>query len=281
MEDVDEGLAWWERGGGLPGRLQYRLPSSPAPGSPLSPARRQPLSRAEVMPALLEVQSVSSRAAPKGDVARDPRATAAMPTAFPVPGGGVDAAGCLEEQRRCVGRLLGVLWDKALPQTVTAGEGQPFASFPARVLPREGGEEEEEEVLVPGPQPGQMVIQRRQNRGTVEASCAIAVLPGGPDARRFIGSPSSSGYMRLTLANKRPGAKRKKVRVLAHRLVCWAFHGPPPSWDRNVASHMCGNPLCLCPLHLAWMTRQEDAVCREWHKRARAQARPSLLYHRP
>ena len=38
-----------------------------------------------------------------------------------------------------------------------------------------------------------------------------------------------------------------------HRLICWLFHGPPPSM-LMVASHLCHNRLCVNPLHIMWAT---------------------------
>lgn len=41
--------------------------------------------------------------------------------------------------------------------------------------------------------------------------------------------------------------------VLAHRMVCELAHGEPPS-PKHEATHDCGNPICVNPLHLSWKT---------------------------
>jgi hypothetical protein len=74
------------------------------------------------------------------------------------------------------------------------------------------------------------------------------------------------GYLALSLHNRRPGltdkqqgkvsrvSSRKMVVEYAHRLICWARWGPPPStppphgkqWD---VMHTCGNGWCIAPWH--------------------------------
>lgn len=82
------------------------------------------------------------------------------------------------------------------------------------------------------------------------------------------------------------GKKKKQVYESAHRLVCLAVHGPPLSlqkveereeeddedeggtssrpsavagWDEFPhCMHLCGNALCLNPMHLAWATNTEN-----------------------
>lgn len=49
----------------------------------------------------------------------------------------------------------------------------------------------------------------------------------------------------------------------AHRLMCEAAHGPPPSGA--VVMHSCNNKWCVNPTHLSWGTQKEnitDAVLR-------------------
>ena len=47
------------------------------------------------------------------------------------------------------------------------------------------------------------------------------------------------------------------VRMYAHRLVCYAFNGPPQP-GQTVVSHTCNNPSCLNPRHLKWAAQQEN-----------------------
>ena len=54
------------------------------------------------------------------------------------------------------------------------------------------------------------------------------------------------------------------VRELAHRLVCWAFRGPPLLESMECA-HLCGCANCLAPLHLVWVTCHQNDKMREWH----------------
>lgn len=260
------------------------LRSRYASSSVLSPGRTHALGAQEVLPALLQV--VRCGTGPAGAAHKAARRTAAMPRPFPLlpmPRSrlreGTEAV-VLAGQQRCTRRLLKVLWRSAFPAQAAAGAG-PFEAFPGRRVEVQQVEEEEEEQHA-GAFPGQILV-RRVVQYSLHAECAIAASAlrrdASAEARRFLCSPSSPGYLRLALANKRPGSSRR-VRVLAHRLVCWVFNGPPPGgqWDRYVAGHLCGRRTCLCPFHLTWMTRQEDAQCREWHKRDRAQEEPAIMY---
>jgi hypothetical protein len=59
---------------------------------------------------------------------------------------------------------------------------------------------------------------------------------------------SNSFYLRLHVNSK----KRQEY---AHRVLCWAWHGPPPGgWDGEnyLVSHKCHNKSCLNGLHLSW-----------------------------
>jgi hypothetical protein len=57
------------------------------------------------------------------------------------------------------------------------------------------------------------------------------------------------GYLRM-FGGLRPN--NKKVVECAHRLVCFAFNGPPPHSSHKVVSHLCNNPTCLNPRHMQW-----------------------------
>lgn len=42
----------------------------------------------------------------------------------------------------------------------------------------------------------------------------------------------------------------------AHRIICWAFHGPPG--PKQEVLHICGCPSCMNPQHLKWGLHQEN-----------------------
>jgi hypothetical protein len=84
------------------------------------------------------------------------------------------------------------------------------------------------------------------------------------------------GHLKVTLQ----GGKQRQV----HRLVCAAFHGPPPT-PRHEAAHLDGDPANCRADNLAWKTRKENAadmvrhgtVClgekHGWHKLTEAAVR--------
>jgi hypothetical protein len=79
------------------------------------------------------------------------------------------------------------------------------------------------------------------------------------------------GYFNLDFGKgemvPRKGKKEKVLRVIvgAHVIVCWLFHGPPPSKGLEVG-HLCGHPNCLNPMHLHWCSKHTNALVRKWHK---------------
>ncbi len=77
-------------------------------------------------------------------------------------------------------------------------------------------------------------------------------------------SKTTSGYLTVYLGSMyktqeegEPGqcqeeAGMKGQKEFAHRLVCWARHGPPPEEGNIDACHKCHNKKCLNPWHLDW-----------------------------
>ena len=52
----------------------------------------------------------------------------------------------------------------------------------------------------------------------------------------------------------------------AHRIVCWAFHGPtPPSSSQEgvCVCHSCHEPTCLSPMHVRWGNAKSNAHDRQ------------------
>lgn len=72
--------------------------------------------------------------------------------------------------------------------------------------------------------------------------------------------PDPRGVYTQVGVNPSPGGWRATM-VGAHRLVCWAYHGPPPPpvegdaivpIDDWVVMHSCGHKDCVAHAHLAW-----------------------------
>jgi hypothetical protein len=57
------------------------------------------------------------------------------------------------------------------------------------------------------------------------------------------------GYLRMICGS---GSVNTNIVEYAHRLVCFAFNGPPHPASDKVVSHICNNPYCLNPKHMQW-----------------------------
>lgn len=80
---------------------------------------------------------------------------------------------------------------------------------------------------------------------------------GGDECLLWPFSRINTGYGHLT----HKGRSR-----LAHRMMCEASHGPPPT-SRHVAAHSCGkgHTGCISPVHLRWATYTENDADRVEH----------------
>ena len=96
-----------------------------------------------------------------------------------------------------------------------------------------------------------------------------------PFVKRKIGKGASilkDGYLYILLDKGDKGVRRG-VYEYAHRIVCFAYHGPPPP-NKTYCLHRCyskGRQTdsydCLSPLHLEWGTPKENSIDRDRKKR--------------
>jgi hypothetical protein len=221
-------------------------------GSPLSSRRVLPLKAREVLPSLRKVQRYKrgGNAVHWGDLAL-------LTAPFPLGGEGKESGeDLLRSQRRVVRHLLKGLGEAILPKKLpfVPRSARPFREVPA--VPAEGG---------------RVVLQRVTTRG---GATVLAPVPE-VTAMCLPGRAGSSlvhklryGRVAVRLGPRNEG-KRSFIGDNAARIICWALQGPPPqeiSWSKAVVGHLCGCPSCVCPAHLRWMTRSQDAACRQWHK---------------
>lgn len=87
----------------------------------------------------------------------------------------------------------------------------------------------------------------------------------------------TKGYLQVRLQKKpkKPkqgmdGKQARQIQEAAHRLVLWAFAGPPTDktllqldCSKWVCRHTCNNPTCLQPWHLKWGTKAENNMDRK------------------
>ena len=81
----------------------------------------------------------------------------------------------------------------------------------------------------------------------------------GPSGRVLKGYVNGDGYL---IVSRREGGRVDKERV--HRLVCEAYHGPPPD-DKPLALHRDGNPLNNRAENLYWGDPHENCDDRRRH----------------
>ena len=104
-------------------------------------------------------------------------------------------------------------------------------------------------------------------------------LNGRPKARHrvhvYTASPHyRSGHLRVRLQTSQGGGN-KWFRPYLHRLICTAFHGPPPAPDSEVL-HNSPDPHDNRPENLRWGTRSENALQREAERAERRQRMTDL-----
>lgn len=86
--------------------------------------------------------------------------------------------------------------------------------------------------------------------------CAPKLLKAAPHYR--------TGHLRVAL-----WATGGRTRAYLHRLVCVAFHGPPPEGMEALVLHADGNPQNNRPENLRWGSRIENAADYKQHQQAR------------
>ena len=72
-----------------------------------------------------------------------------------------------------------------------------------------------------------------------------------------LASEKEAKYWTLTL--QRLGRNRSTMAVRFHALICYGRHGTPAD-PRLVAKHLCSNPSCIHPEHIAWVTQSDNRL---------------------
>lgn len=80
-------------------------------------------------------------------------------------------------------------------------------------------------------------------------------------------------YVRVQLAPACAKEGQEAIHESAHKLVCWAAHGPPPQYSptTTVVMHLCDNPRCLSAAHLRNGTKETNQVNNAKHRHAKKQ----------
>jgi hypothetical protein len=159
----------------------------------------------------------------------------------------------LEQQAQACRRLLRLLGQRWLDPIRVEERSAPFKWTPAQ------------RVAVPlGHMPG---LQPRAGQQAAERGALMREVVVHEWRALCMPHTKATAYLRIALCGKRPG-NTTPVMEWAHRLVCWIAHGAPPNnaWHVYEAAHLCGNPKCLTPAHLAWLTPVQNTACRAWHK---------------
>ena len=107
-----------------------------------------------------------------------------------------------------------------------------------------------------------------------------------PDAALVRGTPhinfDEGGYLLLAVARRAPSLGGW-LHERAHRVVLWAFFGPPPAGLRRpCVMHVCHNPMCCSVDHLVWGEDRENWQRRDLadeaaRRRLQQQGRPVIL----
>ena len=85
---------------------------------------------------------------------------------------------------------------------------------------------------------------------------------------------------KLNSGNQYVAVKIKGKRLLFHRLVCEAFHGPMPVEGGHTVDHIDRNPLNNTPENLRWATRQEQRANQGEERKSNAPKRSKQILGR-
>lgn len=227
------------------------MPCPIGPGSPLY-NEGQPIPREFVLPSLLGVRRYK-----RADYQRRYEGRALVVGPFPLLQGGDDPAWVLKAQKDYCRRLLRRLCMRVLP--ADALHDNPIAA-PFTTLLAFPTEMVERRIPIPG-NPGASQAIMMPAPGSLRGKCIKGVAEGEvhvcPDEDR----------LRARLGPRANSSSPFYGDYVA-RIICWVLQGPPPwPWEKGpVAAHLCGTPACVCPDHIRWLTRKQDAACRAWHE---------------
>lgn len=112
-----------------------------------------------------------------------------------------------------------------------------------------------------------LMEQWRPEKGGMCHGCML-VMPG---CHKLVPNMifNANGYAHCYMGTRskhmgKAGKQSHELWMYVHRLVCWLFHGMPPS-SRHVCLHLCGYSNCLNPYHLCWGTQADNYQHARFH----------------
>ncbi len=146
---------------------------------------------------------------------------------------------------------------------LTFMDEQVLQSAPDHFLRAQGKQGATEPILVFRKDTSRCVVSIPETNGSYSVSDDGTVLSYAQNSQGKVlkGATTPLGYRAVGIYAE--GGERPQTH-LVHRLVCRAFHGPPPSVAHTHVRHLDGDKTNNCASNLAWTTRRENVHAAVW-----------------